>query len=128
MTRIKSITLFLLLAVGLVWAQDEVVDRIAKAIEKNSVSQLSSMFDHSIEVVTPYADGVYSQNQASQVLKAFFSKHPCDRFVLDHMGNSSAGAKFVIASYFSGKNEYRVSVFLKKDESSYLIQGLSFED
>ena len=114
--------------IGGLMAQEADMDRLVKAMENNSVEELTAMFDHSIEMVTPYAEGVYSQKQAAQVLKSFFSKHPCTSFALDHTGNSSGGSKFVIASYQSGGANYRVSIFLKKEGDGYLIQGLSFED
>ncbi len=128
MLGLRTFGITFLLISGLLFAQEELVDEIAKSIKSNSVEALTNMFDQSVEVVTPYADGVYSQKQAAQVLKAFFSKHPCDEFKLGHTGNSSGGSKFVIASYISGDKEYRVSLFLKTSGKGYLIQGLSFED
>lgn len=128
MTRLKIMALGILLMQTALFAQEEDVQKLVEAMKDNNVEILTSMFDQSIEVVTPYADGVYSQKQAAQVLKSFFSKHPCSSFELGHTGNSSGGSKFVIATYVSGSNTYRLSVFLKKAGEGYLIQGLSFED
>ena len=111
-----------------VFGQEAVVKQIESALLHGDVSKISTYFDSSIEVVTPDTDGVYSQNQASQVLKSFFNQYPCESYEVGHTGNSAGGSKFIIGSYVSNGETFRVSIFLKIVGENYLIQGLSFED
>ena len=112
----------------MLFAQSTSIDKITEGIRNGSVSQLSPYFDSSLEIVTPDSDGVYSQNQAGQVLKTFFLKYPCKGFEISHTGNSAGGSKFLIGSYQSNSVTFRVSVFLKKSGENFLIQELTFEE
>ena len=109
-------------------AQDETINKLEKAISEGNVTQLMEQLDQQTEVVTPYADGVYSKNQAAQLLKTFFAKHPCESFAIGHRGNSAGGAIFVIGTYTSRAEEYRVNIFLQQKGRQFLIQGISFEN
>ncbi|MFY0644765.1 MAG: DUF4783 domain-containing protein [Bacteroidia bacterium] len=129
MKSIKRFSTLFLLGIQLfAFGQDAVVKQIEAALLSGDVSKISTYFDSSIEVVTPDTDGVYSQNQASQVLKSFFNQYPCSSYTVGHTGNSAGGSKFIIGSYTSKGQTFRVSIFLKKVGENYLIQGLSFED
>jgi hypothetical protein len=119
---------FVLFIPVMLLAKGASIDKITNSIRTGDVAQLSQYFDESLEIITPDSDGVYSQNQAVQVLKTFFQKYPCSGFELSHTGNSAGGSKFLIASYESGSNSFRVSVFLKKEGENFLIQELTFEE
>ena len=109
-------------------AQDASIEEIKKDIRGGKADALSAFFDHSLEIVTPETDGVYSQNQAIQVLKTFFNKYPCSSLDINHTGNSTGGAKFLIGTYESNGTTFRLSVFLKKVNQNFVIQQLSFEE
>lgn len=118
--------LLLILPLSL-YAQNS-IEEIKSGINTAQVDVLSAHFDESLEIITPDSDGVYSQNQAKQVLKAFFKKYPSSGFSVNHTGNSAGGSKFLVGTYQSGNNSFRVSVFLKKVGNDFLIQELSFEE
>lgn len=104
------------------------IEKIKSGIDKAEVDVLSNYFDESLEIITPESDGVYSQNQAKQVLKSFFKKYPSSGFSVNHTGNSAGGSKFLVGTYQSGSTTFRVSVFLKKVGNDFLIQELTFEE
>lgn len=129
MNRILTYGKWLVLLIPfMLLAKEASIDKITASIRSGDVVELSQYFDESLEIITPESDGVYSQNQAVQVLKTFFQKYPCSSFDLSHTGNSAGGSKFLIASYVSGNNTFRVSVFLKKEGENFLIQELTFEE
>ena len=108
--------------------QDLIISQITSAISENSEEKLRKYFDSSVEITTPGSHGVYSENQAVQVMKTFFREHRCLSFNLSHTGNSAGGSKFVVGEYRSSKGEFRVSIFLKKTGADYFIQEMTFEE
>jgi hypothetical protein len=109
-------------------SQSEIGDKLAGFIKSGNDSQLKTYFDQSVEILTPDHKGVYSQNQAQQVIKSFFNKYPCSSFKVDHNGNSAGGSRFLIGTYESGSHSFRTSIFLKQSGEKFLIQELSFEE
>ncbi|MBR9859229.1 DUF4783 domain-containing protein [bacterium] len=125
--RIKLKLLLLAIPVFLL-AQSSISDKLGGLIQAGDEHGLRSYFDQSVEIITPENDGVYSQNQAEQVLKSFFNKYPCNDFKVDHLGSSAGGSQFVIGTYNSGSKSFRTSIFLKQVDQKFLIQELTFEE
>lgn len=111
-------------------AQDaSVTNQITNALKTGNASLLASHLNVSIDLTLPNNEGTYSQKQAEQILKMFFSKNPVKSFSLEHTGNSNNGSKYLIGSYenTSGKS-FRVYLLIKERNGTELIQQLQFEE
>ncbi|MBI9037060.1 MAG: DUF4783 domain-containing protein [Bacteroidales bacterium] len=111
----------------LVQAQDLVSDNVIKAISKGDASELSKLFNSTIDISIPENDGTYSKDQAEIIVKKFFKKNPVTKFSINHSGSSNDGSKYSIGTYKSNDKTFRVYFLLKKTSEKYFIQQLQFE-
>jgi len=111
----------------LVQAQDLVSDQVTEAISKGDASELSKLFNSSIDISIPENNGTYSKDQAEIIVKKFFKKNPVTKFSINHSGSSNDGSKYSIGTYKSNDKIFRVYFLLKKTSEKYFIQQLQFE-
>jgi len=110
-----------------VQSQDSVSDKVTEAISEGDASELSKLFNSTIDINIPENDGTYSKNQAEIIVKKFFKKNPVTKFSINHSGSSNDGSKYSIGTYLSNDKTYRVYFLLKKTLEKYFIQQLQFE-
>jgi hypothetical protein len=67
---------------------------------------------------------MYSKAQAKQIMQKFFSQNKAVNNQIIHNGTSNTGSKFVVFSYKTDKEEFRITVFLKQIESDFQIQEI----
>lgn len=72
-------------------------------------------------------EGVYSQSQASQVLKNFFTQNPGSSFKFTFKGKESEEGAFAIGTYASKKSSFRVTVKWAKISADYKIESISID-
>lgn len=72
-------------------------------------------------------EGVYSQSQASLVLKDFFTKKPSTSFKFIFKGKETPEGSFAIGTYVSKGESFRVTIQFKKNGSDYKIESLTIE-
>ena len=108
-------------------AQDIVSNKVIEAITKGNASELSKLFNSTIDINIPENEGTYSKNQAEIIVKKFFKKNPVTKFTINHSGSSNDGSKYSIGTYISNDKTYRVYFLLKKTSEKYFIQQLQFE-
>jgi adenylyl- and sulfurtransferase ThiI len=72
-------------------------------------------------------EGVYSQSQASQVLKEFFGKKPASSFKFTFKGKETDDGCFAIGAYVSKSENYRVTIKWKKSGSEFKIESIAIE-
>lgn len=72
-------------------------------------------------------EGVYSQSQASQVLKDFFTRKPASSFKFTFKGKETEEGTFAIGSYVSKGESYRVTIKWKKIGADYKIETINIE-
>lgn len=108
--------------------QGDIFREIENAMGLGNAKLLAVHMATSVEVEVQGQGGIYSRSQAEQVLNKFFNKYPPTSFQFSHKGNSSAGARFAVGDYVTGKDHaFRVTIFLKKNGENYLIQEMEFE-
>lgn len=110
-----------------VQAQDIVSNNVIEAISKGDASELSKLFNSTIDINIPENEGTYSKNQAEIIVKKFFKKNPITKFTINHSGSSNDGSKYSIGTYKSNNKTFRVYFLLKKTSEKYFIQQLQFE-
>lgn len=108
--------------------QDVFAD-IESAISVGNADRFAKYLNSSVELELPgEVEGIYSKQQAVVILNRFFDKFPPSSFNIVHRGSSTAGSKFAVGDYTTGEEKtFRVTVFVKKSGSQYLIQEIEFE-
>lgn len=72
-------------------------------------------------------EGVYSQSQASQILKEFFNKKPATAFRFTFKGKETSEGTFAIGNYQSKAESFRVTIKWKKIGADYRIESIAIE-
>lgn len=85
-------------------AQDKL---ISEAFTSTSYTSISQYFDQNIEIVTSTADGMYSKQQAKQIIKSFFEANPPSKYTQKHKGGSASRSFYEIGELESGEKKYR---------------------
>lgn len=108
-------------------AQTDVIKEISTAIKEANVEKISKYFNSNIELTTDKGEEVYSQVQATAVLRDFFNRYPVRSFVVVHQGQKD-GSEYVIGSYTCVKGlNFRVYFYVKQNGLNKVIQDLRFE-
>jgi len=100
---------------------------LEKAFKANQSVDIVSLGKEMMVINILSNEGVYSSQQATLVLKNFFSKHPGNSFEYTFKGKQTSDGAFAIANYFSKSEKYRVTIHFKKINASYKIESLSIE-
>lgn len=85
-------------------AQDK---QIANAFTSSDYTSISKYFDQNIEIVTPTANGMYSKQQAKQMIKSFFEANPPIKYTQKHKGGSESRSFYEIGELDCGQKKYR---------------------
>lgn len=100
---------------------------IEKAFKSNDSKELASLGKSKFLISVLGKESVYSQSQATLVLKNFFSQHPGSKFEYMFKGSDSSGDSFAIGNYTSKGQKFRVTIYFDKEGSSYKIESLRIE-
>ena len=74
---------------------------LEKAFKANQSADIVSLGKEMMVINILSNEGVYSSQQATLVLKNFFSKHPGNSFEYTFKGKQTSDGAFAIANYFS---------------------------
>ena len=106
----------------------DVLKEVENAISLGNARMIEGYLNTSIELETPTSKGIYSRSQAGLILDKFFQKYPPISFTIIQKGNSSGGTRFAVGNYVSTRERaFRVTIFIKRSGSEYLIQEIKFE-
>ena len=101
-------------------------DSIAFDFKSGNAEEIVALAKSKVLVNIEGKEGVYSQPQASLVLKDFFSKNPCTSFEFVFKGERSADGAFAIGNYVSTR-KFRVTIYFKKVNGVFKIESLTIE-
>jgi hypothetical protein len=124
----KKIVLLMLLGFGLLLGThaQSIPDGIVNATRSNNSEQLAQFFNEKVELIIPGKSGLFSSDQAEQVIKSFFTTNPSSDFKIIHQGvrdNSS----YAIGQYTTKGQNYRVYFLVKESGGKSLIHQLRIE-
>jgi len=100
---------------------------ILNSLKTGNSKELSKYFNANIDLTLIDKQEIYSKTQAELILKDFFSKNTPSNFVIIHQGEKE-GAKYVIGNLTTSKGIFRVSLFLKSQDKTQLIQQIRIEN
>lgn len=94
-------------------AQSAGMNMITKAIKNGDAHELSLYFNKSVNVRINKTEGMYSRVQAEQMFVKFFQANKPVWFEIKGKGDLSATSQYIIASYVTNNDRYRVYVMVK---------------
>lgn len=108
--------------------ESTVIEKIVDAVRLADASRLAEEFNTTVDLLIPENEGMYSNKQAEQIMKAFFKSNPVEKFTMDHQGNSNDGSKYMIGTYkTTGGVSFMVYVLIKKTGNQEQLYELRFE-
>ncbi len=102
-------------------------DGIVNALKTGNAKELSKFFNSNIDLTVIEKQDIYSKPQAEIILKEFFSKNPPSNFTVLHQGGKE-GAKYIIGNLTTSNGTFRVSLLLKNQDNTQVIQQLRIEN
>lgn len=107
---------------GSVQAQSDaqLFEVIAESFRQNDDKLLSNKFAQTLDLTIDETDGTYSKQQASILIKEFFTNHKTSSFTIKHQGSSNNKTHYAVCSLESGNKKRRVYILL--DNQSKIIQ------
>jgi len=125
MTLFYSVLTSILLSLGI--SGEVPYSSIENAFEKNSSSEIVALGKTKILINVLGKEGVYSQPQASLVLKDFFTRKPGTEFNFFFKGKESSDGTFAIGNYTSRGEDFRVTIHFKSLGNIFKIESLTIE-
>ncbi len=102
-------------------------DDILNAMKAGNSKEMTRSFNNSVELTLLDNEGIYSKQQAEQMLRNFFVKNPPKSVSLQHKGASGQGAQYAIATYEAATGKYRAYMFMKDTGNGLLVHEFRIE-
>lgn len=121
-----AFTFFLFFIAHTTYSQSAVINNVRAALKAGSAKELVKSFNNTVELNFDGEKSSYSRTQAEFVLKDFFKKYPPSDFEYIHQGSSQQGLTYVIGKYSFEGGSFRVLMYIKKANDSYLVDLIDF--
>jgi hypothetical protein len=99
---------------------------VINSLKTGNSKELSKFFNTNIDLTILDKQDIYSKTQAEIILKDFFSKNPPSNFTVIHQGGKE-GSQYVIGNLTTSNGTFRLTLALKSQDNSLLIQQLRIE-
>lgn len=124
----KYLFIIFFLPTSMLFAQPN-FSSVISAVKAGNVQSINKYFDLNVDVTVGDNDGTYSKTQATEVVRAFFAKNTPSQCSMVHSGAARDGASYYcIGNLSAGDNKFRIYIFFKKIDTTYLIQEMRFEE
>lgn len=122
----KLIFFFALIFTVASHAQD-ITDNLTSSVKMGNASQLSELFNESIEIIIDNNDQIYTRQQAQMVMNDFFKKNPPSDFNIAH-NSQRDGSRFLIGNYNTrdGKS-LRIIFLLREKDGKNLVHQIRIQ-
>lgn len=104
----------------------ETMAKVVSTVSQADASALAGFFNSTVEVTVPGEDNSFSDQQATFVMKEFFTKHPVKSIEVMHQGNSGS-TYYATASTVTAKGNFDTNIFLKKIGDTFKVTAIRFE-
>ena len=102
--------------------------KVSDAFSNGDAAAIAAYFNNSVEVNLPQHNGIFQKDQASMLLKNFFSTHPPKSFEIKHEGGSERKSSFQIGRLTSEKAVFRTYLIYNSVEGKIQIIELRIEE
>jgi len=120
--------LFLFASPSFADGPEETARLVTAAIQTGNAGELSKYLNTMVDLSVPGYDDTYSRNQASQILREFFSRYPVKSFKINKEGSSNDGSRYSIGELQTGQTNYRVYFLIKPVAGQNLVQQLQIQE
>jgi len=107
--------------------QADIIDDLSSYFKAGNSKEIAKNFAPTIELIIINEEDVYSKAQGEQILKDFFNKHTPVKTSIFHRINNSQNYRFGVILVSTSKETFRVSITMKKFNTSFLITELRVE-
>ncbi len=107
--------------------QADIIDDLSAYFKAGNAKEIAKNFAPTIELIILNEEDVYSKVQGEQILKDFFSKHPPLKTSIFHKINANPSYRFGVVILSTAKENFRVSITLKKVNAAFQITELKIE-
>lgn len=95
------------------FAQDtKLFNDLAVSFKNNDSKAISIHFSESLDLVIESTEGSFGQEQASVILRDFFSKNTIKSFKIKHKGVSNEKTQYTIAEMKSDRKDWSVYILI----------------
>ncbi len=106
----------------------EIPPKIFEAIKTSNADLINTYLCPSIEMVILDKDDIFSKQQASVILKDFFSKNKIKSFSIMHQGGKDEAQYAICKISNTNNNNFRVYFLVKQEGGKSLIHQLRIEE
>lgn len=107
--------------------QADIIDDLSSYFKAGNAKEIAKNFASTIELITIDEEDVYSKAQGEQILRDFFVKHPPVKTSIFHKINTNPNYRFGVIILNTAKETFRVSITMKKFNTSFSITELRIE-
>ncbi|MEX2595509.1 MAG: DUF4783 domain-containing protein [Salibacteraceae bacterium] len=100
---------------------------VKDAFSKGNASDLGRALSNSIEYTSQGKTNTISKSDAENRLRSFFMDHEVRDFESMHKGVSQSDVHYMIGQLHTSKGAFRVTIYMHKDISDYVIQSIEIE-
>jgi len=104
----------------------DVFSSIGKYIKQGNTEALSAWFADNLEIAVLGSENVASKQQASQIVKDFFTRFTPRDFRISHTAGRS-NMKYALGNLTAGGENFRVTIFVNCKDEDCRIQELKIE-
>ncbi|MBN2173378.1 MAG: DUF4783 domain-containing protein [Bacteroidales bacterium] len=122
------IPIILLQFSGFTQDPDATIDDIAGIIKTGDSRKLAGYFSSVVDLEIKDTDGSFNNTQAEIIMRDFFNYNKVKEFTVNHKGSSNEGSHYMIGSYKTSTQVFRVYILLKKSKENLLIHKIQFEE
>lgn len=128
-TQLKTYLLIAVIPLSIMAKSLSGLEELSKAMQNGDAKQVAEYFAKMVEMDINGNEGTYSKSQAEQVLKDFFSNNKPLKFEFQHDGTSGGNnAYYAIGILKTETSKFRVSIYMKKNGDTFIIQELSIQN
>lgn len=113
-----------LLLTGVLYGQS--IDGVVTGIKNGNAVQITDNAGANFSLTIMDKSNNYSKSDAQKAIKDFFAKNNVKGFDVKHKGNSPNG-QYAIGTLATAGANYRVNIFMKKEEGKEVIKELRFQ-
>ncbi len=99
------------------------IDGVVSGIKAGNAVQITDNAGDTFSLTLLEKSSNYNKADAQSALKDFFAKNVVRGFEIKHKGNSPNG-QYAIGTLNTGNGNYRVNIFMKKEDGKELIKEL----
>ena len=106
---------------------EDLIDSIMVCLESHNANKIVKHLNDPIDLKINKKKGIYSHSQAKILISDFFRDYPVSSLSKNHTEQSGTNEVFIIGTYKSSGQSFRIYFLLKKNGEGYKIYQFYIE-